>query len=875
MSRKKRKHILQIESQNNGQDMSGFIVDLKKLSQDKKEEKKKDIFFKDAKKAIIKKRNKQLLKSLFRFKLPKFRKYYLKNILLWPLVLTILKLIHLVIKILRSPYKVYKQIIEPLLKSKKRNYFFDKIYKKKRKIKPFHFSIKSKKSKKIKGFSKVIKWPDSELKNPFYSHKIKENLKNDPKLEATSSGMRAVFGFVLVLLVLVLPFKVLSYYNVFNLNILESKLNIHSQSAMESLMLASDKAKTLEMNEASNYFSLAGDEFLKAQAEIESVDKFIFDLASLSKNPKYKIASQGPLFLEAGLQVSKTGKELGLALDSLLNTKNNSEEDDNFVSGLENFIIHSQRASISASSLNEIINEIDISLLPVEYQAEFSQIKNTSKVLSEGLKETVSLVENLKPFLGIERDKRYLFIFQNNSELRASGGFMGSYALVDFSKGKIKNLEVPKGGTYDTEAGLKLDIESPEPLWLISPRWYFWDSNWWPDWKKSAENISWFYEKSDGPTVDGVISFTPRVIEDLLEILGPIDMTEEYGVIITHENFWETVQPIVEEKTVIEVSEDGEKIEVQNKEPKRIIGDMMNKLLNELPERISSEKLISILASLENNLQEKHILLYFKNKEMQAQAERNAWAGRIKDSQYDYLSVINTNIAGQKTDRAIKESIVHYSQIQEDGSIINTVKIIRSHQGIKRQEFTGVRNVNWMRIYVPEGSEFISATGFRIPDSHYFSYPSDYAQKLDSLEAETNAIIDESSKTKIYQEFNKTVFANWTMVDPGESVEVTLKYRLPFNFNNIEPEYTWLDNLKNKVLGEKPNLTPYSLLVQKQPGSVNSTIVSYLNINSDDYKSIWSSDSIDTLADDYWSLHEALDTDKYYGALWQKINSDK
>ncbi len=68
------------------------------------------------------------------------------------------------------------------------------------------------------------------------------------------------------------------------------------------------------MNEASNYFSLAGDEFLKAQAEIESVDKFIFDLASLSKNPKYKIASQGPLFLEAGLQVSKTGKELGLAL---------------------------------------------------------------------------------------------------------------------------------------------------------------------------------------------------------------------------------------------------------------------------------------------------------------------------------------------------------------------------------------------------------------------------------------------------------------------------------------------------------------------------------------------------------------------------------
>jgi len=302
---------------------------------------------------------------------------------------------------------------------------------------------------------------------------------------------------------------------------------------------------------------------------------------------------------------------------------------------------------------------------------------------------------------------------------------------------------------------------------------------------------------------------------------------------------------------------------------------MMNKLLNELPGRISSEKLMSVLASLENNLQEKHILLYFTDTEMQAQAERNLWAGRINDSQYDYLSVINTNIAGQKTDRAIKESIVHHSQIQEDGSIINTVKIVRSHEGIKRQAFTGVRNVNWMRVYVPEGSELISATGFRIPDSHYFSYPSDYAQKLDSLEAENNAITDPVSKTKIYQEFNKTVFANWTMVDPGESVEVTLKYRLPFNFNNIEPEYSWFDNMKNKILGEKPNLTPYSLLVQKQPGSVNSAIVSYLDINSNNYKSIWSSDNINTLENDYWSVNETLDIDKYYGALWQKINSDK
>jgi len=882
MPRRKRKHTLNINNQNNGQDMSDFIVDIKKISEAKQKKRESDILFK--KNSEAKKKKKKLF---LKFKLPKFRKYYFKNLLLWPIVLTFLKLIKLVVFILRLPYKIYKENIEPLTKKKKRNYFHFRIYKKvKDKIKKtislfYKLQLKKKKRKKV-DVRNIAKWPDKELKNPFHVYKNKNEDKNGNTKDTNNSqantgkqisGSRAIFGFILVLLVLILPFKVLSYYNIFNLNILESKLNLHSQSAMESLMLASDKAKTLEMDDASNYFSLAGDEFLAAQAEIENIDKFIFDLAALSKKPKYQMASQGPLFLEAGLQISKTGKELGLALDSFL--QNKDDENVNLVSSLETFIAHGKKASTSAQSLNETINKIDLSLLPAKYQAEFSQIKDTSKILSEGLKESVFLAETLKPFMGIESDKRYLFIFQNNSELRASGGFMGSYALIDISKGKIKNLEVPKGGTYDTEAGLTLNVESPKPLWLVSPRWYFWDSNWWPDWKKSAKNISWFYEKSDGPTVDGVISFTPRVIEDLLEILGPIDMTQEYDVVITSDNFWETVQPIVEEKTVLTTTEEGEVIEEQNTEPKKIIGDMMNKLLNELPERMTTEKLIKIMASIENNLQEKHVLLYFNDDEMQAQAEKNSWAGRIKDSQYDYLSVVNSNIAGQKTDRAIKQDIVHYSQIQDDGSIVNTVKIVRSHQGIKRQEFTGVRNVNWMRVYVPKGSTLISASGFKAPDNKYFSYPQDHAKKLDSLEAERQALTDQATNTKIYQEFNKTVFANWTMVDPGESVEITLKYKLPFNFDSIEPEYHWLDDIKHKILGEDPNLVPYSLLVQKQPGSINNTLISHLKIQSDDYRALWSSENINNLQNNTWNFNSSLETDKYFGALWQQINTDK
>jgi len=77
-------------------------------------------------------------------------------------------------------------------------------------------------------------------------------------------------------------------------------------------------------------------------------------------------------------------------------------------------------------------------------------------------------------------------------------------------------MEVPSGGGYDTEAGLTEFIAAPEPLHLVDPLWHFWDANWWPDWEKSAKKLMWFYEKSDGPTVDGVISITPTVIEKII-----------------------------------------------------------------------------------------------------------------------------------------------------------------------------------------------------------------------------------------------------------------------------------------------------------------------------------------------------------------------
>jgi hypothetical protein len=65
-------------------------------------------------------------------------------------------------------------------------------------------------------------------------------------------------------------------------------------------------------------------------------------------------------------------------------------------------------------------------------------------------------------------------------------------------------------------------------------------------------------------------------------------------------------------------------------------------------------------------------------------------------------------------------------------------------------------------------------------------------------------VIDKKTGTRIFEENNKTVFANWVYISPGETVVLTYKYKLPFKIDLTKPTDS------------------YSLLAQKQAGSLGS-----------------------------------------------------
>lgn len=694
---------------------------------------------------------------------------------------------------------------------------------------------------------------------------------------------RSLLSFSLVLLLIIVPLKLLSYFEFFNLDKVENKILKRTQLAMTSLLAATEAVSRLDLKTADSQFQSAGQNFLAAQESLNKINDSLLSLAAFSSDPKLKLAAESKKFLLAGAIASSLGRNLVGASDSLFNGPK-----DNLALTLSNFSAAGNKAVADAIELKEVLSKINPDNLPDAYREKFLVLSEQTNLLADSLADFVATADHLKEVLGLSRDKRYLLVFQNNAELRASGGFLGSYALVDIRGGKIRRLEVPGGGSYDTEAGLNRLVVAPEPLWLVNPLWHFWDANWWPDWPTTAKNLMWFYEKSDGPTVDGVISVTPTVVERLLEITGPIDLSQEYGLVIDANNFWDTVQRVVEQKNLTQAHpeavrglpassspissklplEQGLENNTANK-PKKIIGDLLAKILETLPQRLNKDSLFQIITAMEASLSEKQILFYFTDQKLQEEISRRNYGGEIRATSRDYLMVINTNIAGQKSDRKCEERIEHTSTVATSGAVTNVLKIYRTHTGLKNEALVGVRNVDWLRVYVPLGSELISATGFRIPDASYFDEKpeADWEENAD-LENEKKAEIDPGSGTKIYEENGKTVFANWLMVDPGETAVVTITYRLPFNFFARSVEDSWLKRLNQYLNPEQADLLPYSLLVQKQAGAKPSVFNSTLSLPSG-AKVFWRYPE-NLLGTSGWEIKEALNADKYYSVLLEK-----
>lgn len=618
-----------------------------------------------------------------------------------------------------------------------------------------------------------------------------------------SLRMQAVVSFACVALALMLPLHAMREFA--TASDTEEQVTTASVAAVEEFMRATQALESERLDVAATDFERASNHFAQAEEALESMNLAIAALVNVMPETDRTYESASGL-VQAGKELSLAASELAEAAQMI-----SDQEYPSLTTKLSVLTTYVEAAMPHINRAEAALEEVDPAYVPEDYQMTVAQLKDQVPQLAQSMDEMITFSDAMQTVLGGDRKMRYLLAFQNNTELRATGGFIGSFAEIDVLDGEIVNVWIPEGGTYDVQGQLSAFVEAPEPLSLINPRWEFHDANWSPDFPTSAQKLLWFYEKSGGPTVDGVIAINASMMPDLLAILGDVDMPE-YGRTITAENFLFETQKIVEyEYDSYATDEDREE-----DAPKQFIGDLAPLLLERMSEA-EFEELLSIAGLVGEGLAERDVQVYFENHTLQSKMSDLGWTGEQIDTDGDYLMVVNSNIGGGKTDSIIDQSLNVDIEILDDGRILHTLTITKEHRGLRTTLFEGVNNVDYLRVYVPEGARLIEADGFEIPDDALFDDSDlNLVQDEDLALQMSNRETHLASGTDIWQENGKTVFGNWMQTAPGETEEVRFVYELPWTFAPTDDNSSLLTFAKNQ-LGLK-ELESYTLYIQKQSG---------------------------------------------------------
>ena len=476
-------------------------------------------------------------------------------------------------------------------------------------------------------------------------------------------------------------------------------------NAVANLEEAKQKLENLQFSDAADSFALAYDNLNKASGTLNELGASMLSVfGNLPGLGKVKAANS---LVEAGQNISKAGENLALALGTLYNSNLLSSLDASASPGQKSLaklltefkavLVYANRSVNKASGL---LADIDSSIIPEDKQPLLLNFKEKIPQFQEYIGKAIDYSDFLLKFVGAGGKKTYLVLLQNNSELRPTGGFPGTYALVDFEDGNLAKVSIDD--IYQIDSNLKENIIPPVPMQHITPNWGMRDANWFADFPTSAKKIEEFYQKEGGGNIDGVLTITPDVVAEILKIIGPIEMPE-YDLTLNADNFLTEIQNEVE-------------YQADRSKPKQILTDLQPRFFEKLAQQ-SKNQWAEIFKILAKAAEEKHILAYFNDSGLEETTVKNELAGEIKKTRGDYLQVVFANIKGSKTDFVTDNSFDLKISTGENGDIEHVLTINRMHNGGNSKfGFYNKDNSAYVKIYVPEGSALEEIKGQTITD---------------------------------------------------------------------------------------------------------------------------------------------------------------
>lgn len=334
------------------------------------------------------------------------------------------------------------------------------------------------------------------------------------------------------------------------------------------------------------------------------------------------------------------------------------------------------------ASINSIYSQIQ------KNQAEGAAFYQVPKEFSS----FINLLPIAPDLLGMQKPKTYLLLFQDNGELRPTGGFIGSVGEVSVVNGMFSNITI--NDVYNIDGQLKTPIEPNYIIRRYITRYQFLrDSNFNPNFEYSASTSAMLYNMSARRQVDGVVAINFEAIRRIIQAIGPLTLPG-YAATITDKNAFEFLQNTIHSNSA-----------AGSQEKKNILTALKNAIvvqLNQQPKLY--QKILALIPSL---LAEKHVMVAMQNKSLENIFSANGLSGNNIDYRDkskiipDVFSINEANIGANKASSAVNRKVLYSVSLSSRKNILSRATLTLRNSS--REDYK-----TYIRVLAPSQSKIIN-----------------------------------------------------------------------------------------------------------------------------------------------------------------------
>jgi len=276
----------------------------------------------------------------------------------------------------------------------------------------------------------------------------------------------------------------------------------------------------------------------------------------------------------------------------------------------------------------------------------------------------------------LEEPGEYIILFQNADEIRATGGFLGSYARFSYYNGMvsapvIRDIYEPAGqfsGYIPAPPGVQEYLSGGEGLQLQ-------DANWSADFPTAANTILSFFSLGNEQNVTSVVAIHSGLISDILAITGPIFLPD-YDAFANAQNFSELARA------------DRETFFPGSKQKTFFLEHFFTQLKSQVSNANTDQILQMISLLMQKN--QTYVQAYHEKPIVQEKIEQASLSGSIQipDNTEFFLYPVESNVGINKANKAVTRT---YRLILAENE--SSLKITFENNNISKPKTT-IRNPN-------------------------------------------------------------------------------------------------------------------------------------------------------------------------------------